>query len=158
MPKKPLRLPRGPKTQYLVDLIAAMDVEFTAAKLTPKIGPSVSVSRELVRKVLQALRRSGYVRSRGRGRAARWRRIRRIPDALRLTPDCYVIEQGPEQRDSERAIRALAELRAAAKSYTDWSDGDRVAADTAWLITLYHLPHRWLHPAEWTPADQRLPG
>lgn len=135
----------------LMDVIAAMDVEFTLRDL---MAACPVASRELARTVLKALSRSGHVRSRGRGRAARWRRIRRIPDACLLNPSGF-LGDGHVAKKNEHAvaIRALADLRAAAMSYGKWSASDRREADMAWLVTLFHLPERWLHPDRWVPSD-----
>jgi Fic family protein len=64
-----VRAPRGAKTQLVESAVAAFDAEFSLADLESRCP---GVSRDMVRRVLGDLRRTGLVACRGRGRGARW--------------------------------------------------------------------------------------
>lgn len=64
-------IPKGAKTELVIEQIRKMSGEFTLSQLLSKCH---GVSRDMVRKVLKDLQKSDIVVSKGRGVAARWRR------------------------------------------------------------------------------------
>jgi len=71
-----LKSPRGAKTEQIISAVKAMRQEFTLAELE-RAAPGVS--RDMVRRVLRQLQKEGKLRSRGRGRGARWRQRGNVP-------------------------------------------------------------------------------
>jgi hypothetical protein len=64
--------PRGSKTVLIETAVQSFGAEFTLSELE-RACPGVS--RDMVRRVLQALQKAGKVECLGRGRSARWRKI-----------------------------------------------------------------------------------
>jgi Fic family protein len=67
------KTPRGAKTKLIIAAVDAMSRDFTVTELEQACP---GVSRDMLRRVLGQLRRSGRLECRGRGPAARWRKKR----------------------------------------------------------------------------------
>ena len=63
--------PRGAKTEQVLAAIAGFAGEFTVAQIKQACP---GVSRDMVRRILQAQQSAGAVECQGRGPAARWRK------------------------------------------------------------------------------------
>jgi Fic family protein len=68
-----LKTPRGAKTELILSAIHAFSREFTVLELEQACP---GVSRDMLRRVLGQLRKSGQLECHGRGPAARWRKKR----------------------------------------------------------------------------------
>ena len=66
-----VRSPRGAKTALIETAVAGFSGEFGLRDVEHACP---GVSRDLIRRVLQALQRAGKVECLGRGRTARWRK------------------------------------------------------------------------------------
>jgi Fic family protein len=76
-----LKSPRGAKTELILAAIAGLNDDFSIGDVQAKC-PGVSV--DMIRRVLKKERRAGTVECLGRGRDAKWRRIKPKPGNTQL--------------------------------------------------------------------------